>query len=64
MTLLRHREYGTYRTVTVPPEAASVADVEKPMGFDAALVTVWENGHIGNDWTFADVRARANAARL
>ena len=64
MTLLKHREYGTYKTVPVPPEAASLAEVEKPMGFEDALVTVWENGHIGNDWTFADIRTRANAARL
>lgn len=64
MTLLKHREYGTYKTVSLPADAASLAEVEKPLGFDDALVTVWENGHIGNDWTFADVRARANAARL
>jgi nicotinamide phosphoribosyltransferase len=64
MTLLRHREYGTFRTVPVPPEAASVADVDKPMGFDDALVTVWEDGRLLSDWTFAQVRARADAARL
>jgi nicotinamide phosphoribosyltransferase len=64
MTLLRHREYGTFKTVPVPAEAASLDDIVKPMGFDDAMVTVWENGHLLQDWTFAEVRARANAARL
>ena len=64
MTLLRHREYGTFKTVPVPAEAASLDDIVKPMGFDDAMVTVWENGHLHQDWTFAEVRARANAARL
>ncbi|HEY0502033.1 MAG TPA: nicotinate phosphoribosyltransferase [Lysobacter sp.] len=64
MTLLQHREYGQFRTEPVPAEAASLADVHKPMGFDDAMVTIWEDGRIVHDWTFADVRARANAARL
>jgi nicotinamide phosphoribosyltransferase len=64
MTLLKHREYGTFQTVPVPPEAASLAEVVKPAGFDDAMVTVWENGRLVADWTFSEVRARANAARL
>ena len=64
MTLLQHREYGNYRTVPVPAEAESLAQVEKPAGFDDAMVTIWEDGKIVHEWTFADIRARANAARL
>lgn len=64
MTLLRHREYGTFQTVPVPPEARDLGDIEKPMGYDDAMVTVWENGRLVSDWTFAEVRARADAARL
>ncbi|MEO8001795.1 MAG: nicotinate phosphoribosyltransferase [Arenimonas sp.] len=64
MTLLKHREYGTFKTVPVPAEAASLDEVVKPLGYEDALVTVWEDGHIGNDWTFTEVRARSNAARL
>ncbi|MEJ1096990.1 nicotinate phosphoribosyltransferase, partial [Pseudoxanthomonas sp. CCNWLW206] len=64
MTLLQHREYGSYRTVPVPAEAESLAQVDKPMGFDDAMVTIWEDGRILHDDTFADIRARANAARL
>lgn len=64
MTLLQHREYGTYQTVPVPPEADSLADVVKPMGYDDAMVIVWENGELVRDCTFADVRARANTVRL
>ena len=64
MTLLHHREYGSFRTVPVPAQAASLADVEAPSGFDDAMVTVWENGRLLHDDTFADIRARADAARL
>ena len=64
MTLLRHREYGGFRTVPVPPSAASLAEVEKPAGFDDAMETVWENGRLVRDWTFEEIRARADAERL
>ncbi len=64
MTLLQHREYGTFKTVAVPPEATSLDAVEKPIGFDDAMVVVWENGQLVHDWTFDEIRARANAARL
>lgn len=64
MTLLRHREYGTWQTVPVPPEAVSLAEVVKPMGYEEALVTVWEDGRLVSDWSFAQVRERADAARL
>lgn len=64
MTLLKHCEYGSYRTEPVPPEAASLADIHKPMGYEDAMVTIWEDGRIVNDWTFAQVRERANAERL
>ena len=64
MTLLRHREYGNYRTVPVSADAASLADVEMPAGFDDAMVTVWEDGRLLRDWTFAEVRANADAVRL
>lgn len=64
MTLLKHREYGNFRTVTVAADADSLAGVDKPMGFDDAMVTIWEDGEIVTDYTFAEVRERANAARL
>jgi nicotinamide phosphoribosyltransferase len=64
MTLLRHREYGSFRTVPVPPDAASLVEAEKPAGFDDAMETVWENGRLVRDWTFEEIRARADAERL
>jgi nicotinamide phosphoribosyltransferase len=64
MTLLEHREHGTFLTVPVPPEAASLADVVKPPGYQDAMVTVWENGKLVRDWTFAEIRSRADTARL
>jgi len=64
MTLLQHREHGQFRTEPVLADAQSLEDVRKPMGFDDAMVTIWEDGKLVNDWTFAEVRKRANAARL
>jgi nicotinamide phosphoribosyltransferase len=64
MTLLRHRELGTFLTVPVSPQATALADVVKPPGYDDAMVTVWENGKLLRDWTFAEVRSRADATRL
>ncbi len=64
MTLVQHREYGHFKTVPVPPEAESLEQAAKPMGYDDAMVTVWENGRLVSDWTFAQVRERANATRL
>ncbi|GGD47415.1 nicotinate phosphoribosyltransferase [Pseudoxanthomonas indica] len=64
MSLMRHREYGGYRTVQIPPGAQDLASVDAPAGYDEALVTVWENGRLLQDWTFAQVRERANAERI
>jgi nicotinamide phosphoribosyltransferase len=64
MTLLQHAEYGTFKTIPVPAEATSLADIEKPMGYEDALRTVFENGIVVNDDNFTDIRKRADAARL
>ena len=64
MTLLQHREYGTFKTIPVPAEAASLHDIEKPLGYEDAMHTVFENGRIVNDDSFADIRKRADSARL
>lgn len=64
MTLLQHREYSTFKTVSVPHEAGSLDEVVKPMGFEDAMLVVWENGQLVRDWTFHDIRARTDAARL
>jgi nicotinamide phosphoribosyltransferase len=64
MSLLRHREYGSYRTVQIPADGQGLADAAVPAGFDDALVTVWENGRLLQDWTFAQIRERANRERI
>jgi nicotinamide phosphoribosyltransferase len=64
MTLLRQRDLGTYRTVSIPASAASLAELALPDGFDDALCTVWENGQLISDQRFADIRSRAATARL
>ena len=64
MTLLQHKEYGTFKTIPIAADAASLDDIEKPMGFEDAMRTVFEDGKIVNDYTFADIRKRADSARL
>jgi len=64
MTLLRHRDQRTFKTAAIPPEAQSLADLVLPLGFEDALQTVWEDGQLITDHSFASVRARANEARL
>ena len=63
MTLARHVEYGHYRTLPLPTDAVSL-DGHAPLGYEDAMVTVWENGALVRDWTFAQVRERAEAERL
>lgn len=55
---------GEYRTLAVPPEAKNATDLALPDGFEDAMLTVWEDGRWGAHWQFAEVRERANAARL
>jgi nicotinamide phosphoribosyltransferase len=64
MRLLRHREYGQFRTVSVPADAESLMAVGLPPGYEDAMVTVWENGRLLQDDTLAAVRSRADDARL
>jgi nicotinamide phosphoribosyltransferase len=64
MTLLQHKEYGTFKTIPIAADAASLDDIEKSMGFEDAMRTVFEDGKIVNDYTFADIRKRADSARL
>lgn len=64
MTLLRQREHGGYRTEAIAGNAASMEDIVIPAGYDDAMLTIWENGKLLHDWTFAQVRDRANAERL
>jgi nicotinamide phosphoribosyltransferase len=63
MRLLRHREYGQFRTVSVPADAESLTAAALPLGYEDAMVTVWENGTLLQDDTLAEIRSRANAAR-
>jgi|SRR5690606_29077243 len=59
--LLRDAE-GAYRTVAVPPEVADIERMPLPEGCTHAMETVWENGALVREWTFAEIRARAAAA--
>lgn len=64
MTLVRHREYGHFKTVPVPHDAPSVAQAPPPLGYEDAMTTVWEDGRLLADWSFAQVRGLADATRL
>ena len=59
LTLIRHREYGTYKTVPIPTNAERVEDFVPDHGWEHAMETVWENGSLVRDWSFADVRERS-----
>lgn len=63
MTLLRHREYGTYRTAALPGDAVSLPPDALEHGWEEVMQTVWENGELLRDWSFAEVRERAAAGR-
>jgi len=63
MTLLRHREYGTYRTAALPGDAVSLPADALEHGWEEVMQTVWENGELLRDWSFAEVRERAAAGR-
>ena len=63
MTLVRHREYGSYRTVPLHDGAISLTDGDVEHGWEDAMVTVWENGDLVRDWSFAEIRERAAAGR-
>ena len=59
LTLLRHREHGTYKTVTIPADVDDIDKLPLSAGWEHALETVWENGYLMRDWHFAQVRARS-----
>jgi nicotinamide phosphoribosyltransferase len=62
LTLVNSDEFGTWRTVPVPPEVESLDAFEAPAGYGHALKTVYENGVLVVDQSFAEVRARAARA--
>jgi nicotinamide phosphoribosyltransferase len=59
LTLARHREYGTFRTIALPDGAIEANAAMLGTGWEEAMATVWENGNLVRDWNFADVRARS-----
>ena len=62
LVLLRHSEFGSWRTQAVDPALESVdAHVPEP-GWTHALETVFEDGQLRRDWHFAEIRARSDAA--
>jgi nicotinamide phosphoribosyltransferase len=58
LALLRHREFGSWRTVPVDEALERPEDHVPEAGWEHALVTVWENGELVRDWTFAEIRER------
>lgn len=60
LALLRHREFGSYRTVPIDPALERPEDHLPEPGWEHALATVWENGVLRCDWSFAQVRERSN----
>ena len=61
LTLVCSDEFDTWRTLAVPDDVEHPADMLPPAGFRHAMETVFENGRLLRDWTFADIRARSDA---
>lgn len=59
LTLARHRGHGTFRTVVLLDGAIEGDTATLGPGWEDALQTVWENGRLLRDWSFAEVRARS-----
>jgi nicotinamide phosphoribosyltransferase len=60
LTLARHREHGTFKTVALPDGAVKGNAAALGQGWEDALETGWENGKLVRDWRFAEVRERSN----
>lgn len=60
LTLARHREHGTFRTVALPDGSIEGDPATLGQGWEDAMETVWENGRLVRDWSFAEVRKRGN----
>jgi len=59
LTLARHREYGTFKTVALPDGAVEGGAATSGPSWEDAMETIWENGELVRDWSFAEVRARS-----
>ena len=59
LTLARHREHGTFKTVALPDGAVEGDTATLGQGWEDVMETVWENGELVRDRTFAEVRARS-----
>ena len=59
LTLARHRAHGTFRTMVLPDGAIQADSATLGPGWEDAMITVWENGTLLRDWTFAEVRTRS-----
>jgi nicotinamide phosphoribosyltransferase len=62
LTLARHREHGTFRTVVLPDGMIDGDAATLGPGWEDAMETTWEDGKLVRDRTFADVRARSESA--
>lgn len=57
LTLAQHRRHGTFATVVLAEGATEADAASLGPDWEDALTTVWENGLLLRDWTFAEVRA-------
>ncbi|HET7929865.1 MAG TPA: nicotinate phosphoribosyltransferase [Rhodanobacteraceae bacterium] len=60
LTLARHRQHGTFKTVVLPEGAIAADAATLGPGWEDAMQTVWEDGQLRQDWSFAEVRARSD----
>jgi nicotinamide phosphoribosyltransferase len=59
LTLARHRGHGTFETVALPDDSIAADEATLGPDWEDAMETVWENGALVRDWSFAEVRQRS-----
>jgi nicotinamide phosphoribosyltransferase len=59
LTLARHCEFGTFKTVPLPDGTIEADAATLGAGWEEAMATVWEDGALLRDWTFTEIRTRS-----
>ncbi len=59
LTLVRRRGHGAFRTIALPDGAIEADAATLGPDWEDALQTIWQDGRLVRDWSFAEVRSRS-----